>query len=94
MIACKNAMRGIYNVKLWLFVGICFWVVEDFAALVQKMLLLKNRCLFPQVLYADGTVAVHTGSWLKPQTFDSSPQSRASLHSAAGDRETPTKKGL
>ncbi|XP_076445026.1 sperm-associated antigen 17-like isoform X2 [Babylonia areolata] len=47
-----------------------------------------------EVLYADGTVGVHTGHWPTPPSRASSPPRPSSAHSQAGDRvETPTKKG-
>jgi len=45
-----------------------------------------------QVLYADGTVSVHTGHWSSPRSRSNSPQRAGSARSQ--DRaETPTKKG-
>ena len=41
-----------------------------------------------QVLYADGTVSVHTGHWELPRSRDSSPQR---VNSAKSQPDTPTK---
>lgn len=48
---------------------------------------LFSYCVF-KVLYADGTVSVHTGHWDLPRSRDSSPQRQNSGRSQA---ETPTK---
>ncbi|XP_033741247.1 sperm-associated antigen 17-like isoform X1 [Pecten maximus] len=46
-----------------------------------------------EVLYADGTVSVHTGPWASKRSGSSSPQRAGSARSQTGERaETPTKK--
>ncbi|XP_021376816.1 sperm-associated antigen 17-like isoform X5 [Mizuhopecten yessoensis] len=46
-----------------------------------------------EVLYADGTVSVHTGPWACKRSGSSSPQRAGSARSQTGERaETPTKK--
>ncbi|KAL3882261.1 hypothetical protein ACJMK2_028623 [Sinanodonta woodiana] len=46
-----------------------------------------------EVLYADGTVSIHTGPWPLPISRNSSPQRAGSAKSQSGEKpETPTKK--
>ena len=44
-----------------------------------------------QVLYADGTVSVHTGPWDLPKSRSSSPQRLNSAKSQEQKPDTPTK---